>query len=123
MFTHLDPPDLPDLDCITVEGSRRYVTPTGERYPSVTTVTGWSKRKFFAKWRRENPEESKQILEKGNKFHSIVEDYLNNKGEPDRTMRPRESVLSTATRTRSNQQHPSARDDPLESHDGSCGSG
>ena len=85
MFTHLDPPDLPDLDCITVEGSRWYVTPTGERYPSVTTVTGWSKRKFFAKWRRENPEESKQILEKGNKFHSIVEDYLNNKGEPART--------------------------------------
>ena len=83
MFTHLDPPDLPDLDCITVEGSRRYVTPTGERYPSVTTVTGWSKRKFFAEWRKNHPEESKQILEKGNKFHTIIEDYLNNKGEPD----------------------------------------
>ena len=76
MFTHLDPPDLPDLDCITVEGSRRYVTPTGERYPSVTTVTGWSKRKFFAEWRKNHPEESKKILEKGNKFHTIFEDNL-----------------------------------------------
>ncbi len=83
MFTHAPPPDLPDLKCITENGSRKYVTPTGERYPSVTTVTGWSKRQFFAEWRKNNPEESKQILEKGNKFHSIVEDYLNNKGEPD----------------------------------------
>jgi len=83
MFTHTLLPDLPDLKCITEDGSRKYVTPTGERYPSVTTVTGWSKKKFFAEWRKNHPEESKQILEKGNKFHSIVEDYLNNKGEPD----------------------------------------
>tara|TARA_R100001460_G_scaffold23378_2_gene47147 strand:- start:297 stop:986 length:690 start_codon:yes stop_codon:yes gene_type:complete len=83
MFTHAPPPDLPDLKCITENGSRKYVTPTGERYPSVTTVTGWSKRQFFAEWRRKHPEESKQILEKGNKFHTIIEDYLNNKGGPD----------------------------------------
>jgi genome maintenance exonuclease 1 len=47
--------------------------------PSVTTVTGWEKQAFFAKWRKENPKESKRVLSRGNKLHSTIEDYLNNK--------------------------------------------
>jgi genome maintenance exonuclease 1 len=59
------------------EGSRFYKTPNG-KYPSVTTVTGWEKRKFFAEWRKNNPEEAKRTLNRGNKLHSLIEKYLNN---------------------------------------------
>lgn len=60
----------------TPEG-RRYRTPDGV-FPSVTTVTGWKKRKFFSKWRRENPEESKRVLRRGTRLHSIIETYIRN---------------------------------------------
>ena len=62
---------------------RKYKTPVGH-LPSVTTVTGWKKRAFFAKWRRDNPEESKRVLSRGTKLHSIIESYLKNELEPSR---------------------------------------
>lgn len=66
------------LKCITTEGSRYYVSPDGVKYYSVTTVTGFKKKAFFAEWRRKNPTESKRVTSRGNKFHTIIEDYLNN---------------------------------------------
>lgn len=59
---------------------RQYSTPDGV-FPSVTSVTGWAKRKFFAKWRRDNPEESRRILSRGTRVHAIIEDYLHNRVE------------------------------------------
>lgn len=59
------------------DGERFYSTPAGS-YPSVTTVTGWEKRKFFAEWRKNNPEEAKRTTSRGVKLHSLVEKYLNN---------------------------------------------
>ena len=69
---------LPQLKVIETEGKRLYVTPEGNKYPSVTTVTGWKKREFFAEWRKKNPEESKYALQRGNDFHLLIEKYLNN---------------------------------------------
>ena len=66
-----------DLNTVYENGQRFYHTPEGQ-YPSVTTVTGWEKRKFFAKWRAENPAESRRVLSRGNKLHSLIEDYINN---------------------------------------------
>jgi len=75
-----------DHDFVTVDGGinsvetpegRRYTTPEGI-FPSVTTVTGYKKREFFAKWRRENPDESRRVLSRGTRLHSIIEDYLSN---------------------------------------------
>ena len=59
------------------ESGRYYSTPEG-KYPSVTTVTGWEKRKFFAEWRKNNPEEAKRTVNRGNKLHKLIEKYLNN---------------------------------------------
>jgi|TARA_R110001592_G_scaffold8143_1_gene45123 genome maintenance exonuclease 1 len=78
-FNHLETPQLEELKSETTENGRHYFTPTGEKYPSVTTVTGHEKKKFFKEWRKNNPEESKRVLRRGNKFHSIIEDYLQNK--------------------------------------------
>jgi hypothetical protein len=65
------------IETIEINGSRRYKTPAG-LFPSVTTVTGWKKRAFFAKWRRDNPEESKRVLSRGTKLHSLIETYIRN---------------------------------------------
>mgnify|MGYP003123000219 CR=1 FL=1 len=80
LYEHVELPDsIKELKSVTnKDGSRYYETPDGSRYPSVTTVTGWEKRQFFAEWRRKNPKESARVLSVGNGFHKVVEDYLNN---------------------------------------------
>ena len=40
-----------------VDGKRYYVTPTGEKYPSVTSVTGLMNRKGIQEWRKRVGEE------------------------------------------------------------------
>ena len=62
----------------TTESGRVYDI-DGKKYPSVTTVTGFAKQAFFAEWRKNNPKEMTRVLDRGNKLHQCVEDYLNNK--------------------------------------------
>jgi len=69
------------IESVETPNGRRYKTPDGI-FPSVTTVTGWKKRAFFAKWRRDNPEESKRVLSRGTKLHAIIETYLRNSLTP-----------------------------------------
>jgi genome maintenance exonuclease 1 len=57
-------------------GKRFYSTPSGAVYPSVTTVVGWEKNAFFAKWRAENPQESVRVLKRGNDLHKLMEDWI-----------------------------------------------
>ena len=79
-FTHVPTKHtFENLKCVTTEGSRHYVCPDGNKYFSVTTVTGHKKKVFFAEWRRKNPEESKRVCSRGNNLHSLIEDYINNK--------------------------------------------
>lgn len=77
-FKHLEA-SIPSLDIESkeVSGKRFYSTPDGN-FPSVTTVTGWTKRKFFAEWRKNNPQESARVCSRGTKLHSLVETYLLN---------------------------------------------
>lgn len=80
IFRHAFVPVTGDITSSESGTGRRYTTPDGV-FPSVTTVTGWSKRAFFAKWRKNNPEESKRILSRGTRVHAIIEDYLQNRFE------------------------------------------
>ena len=83
-FNHigLDPIEL----CATmVEGKRVYSTPEGDRFPSVTTVisNNAKKKQAIARWReRVGKEKADNVTarstSRGTKYHSIVEDYLNN---------------------------------------------
>lgn len=66
-----------ELEETIQNGSRFYKTPVGI-FPSVTTVVGWEKQKFFSEWRSKNPEESKRVTSRGTKFHKLLENYLNN---------------------------------------------
>lgn len=82
-FNH-KPLVLPELSAETQENGRIYITPSGARYPSVTTVLGLLSKDSIAEWRkRVGDEEANRISRKatslGTAIHKIVEDYLNNK--------------------------------------------
>ena len=77
-FTHVPSDWHPDeMEARSTDSGRVYESPLGH-LPSVTTVTGWKKSKFFAKWRKENPKEAKRTSVRGNNLHAMIEDYLNN---------------------------------------------
>jgi genome maintenance exonuclease 1 len=62
-------------------GKRFYVSPTGDKYPSVTTVTGLLTRDHIKLWReRVGEEEANKIssvaARRGTKMHSLFEQYL-----------------------------------------------
>ena len=76
-FTHITAGVHDEISAVTTDEGRFYQSPKG-RYPSVTTVTGWEKRKFFAEWRKNNRMESKRVLDRGNCLHESIEEYLKN---------------------------------------------
>jgi len=78
-FTHKNVEVISDLLSEDTESGRYYILEGGVKLPSVTTVTGWKKTHIFEKWRRENPKEAKRVTRRGNKIHSVIEDYVNNK--------------------------------------------
>ena len=84
MFTHCPPLKLPELESVTQpDGKRYYVTPSGKRLPSVTTVVGAKKKQAIMEWRKRVGEEeanriSKIATGRGNRVHLLAEKYLNN---------------------------------------------
>jgi hypothetical protein len=68
--------NLPPLQTVEGEEGRTYVTPSGKKLPSVTTVTGFEGRDGIEIWRRKNPREAVRTCDRGNKLHSMMEQYL-----------------------------------------------
>lgn len=89
MFNHCPPKILPDLESVTQsDGKRYYVSPTGVRLPSVTTVVGAQAKQAIMEWRnRVGEEEANKVTRKatnrGTKLHNVCEHYLLNKPLPD----------------------------------------
>lgn len=71
-----------EVKLVSVEGEgagRYYQSPTsGKWYPSVTTVVNHEDAEKWKKWREdpENAKASQMAINRGNKLHSLVEDYL-----------------------------------------------
>ncbi len=83
MFTHCPPMVIENLNTETVNDKRYYVTPSGQRLPSVTTVLGAMKKKEIMAWRRKVGEAeanriSKLATGRGNRVHTLAEKYLLN---------------------------------------------
>jgi genome maintenance exonuclease 1 len=83
MFNYCPPCELPDLYSETINNRRYYTTPSGEKYPSITTVLSSLSRDSIAAWRKKVGEEeanrvSRTASNRGTKIHSIAEAYLNN---------------------------------------------
>lgn len=79
--------DLQTVDLNTIEenGKRFYVNESGEKYPSVTTVTSLLNNDQIKLWRERVGEEyatkvSTRAARRGTLFHAKCEEYLLNKG-------------------------------------------
>lgn len=87
MFNHI-PIEYPTLKRVTSsDGTRVYETPTGNKYPSVTTVTGLLKKDIIQAWRKKvGDEEANKIsstaARRGTRIHTLCEKYLLNETVP-----------------------------------------
>jgi ATP-dependent exoDNAse (exonuclease V) beta subunit len=85
IFNHVKLPELIfEIKQINTETGRRYTTPGGNSYPSITTVLSHSTDKtFLIEWRKKvGEEEANRIVKKsssrGIKLHKVCEKYLLN---------------------------------------------
>ena len=84
MFDHVKTDHyLPELDCETLSSGRTYVTPEGNKYPSITTVLGELSKGGIEAWKKRVGEEtankiSAQASTRGTAVHELAENYLNN---------------------------------------------
>jgi genome maintenance exonuclease 1 len=82
MFIH-EKIELQNLESTNLDGKRLYRTPSGELYPSVTTITGLHSKDAILAWRKRVGEAeankiSGKAANRGTKVHKMCEDYLNN---------------------------------------------
>lgn len=84
MFTHIEmETPLQELKSETTDKGRVYATPTGKKYPSITTVLSLLSRDSIMAWRKRVGEEaankiSTQAGTRGTAVHKLAEDYVNN---------------------------------------------
>jgi len=83
-FNHIKNP-LPydDLESVTTEDGRRYKTPEGKVYPSITTVLKHLSEDSINKWKDKVGEKEAEVVsrraaERGTYVHEMIEKYLNN---------------------------------------------
>jgi len=74
-----------EMNTVTIDGKRYYVTPSGGKYPSATTVISNNSKKqaSLAKWKARIGKEKAQAVSnraagRGTRYHKLVEDYINN---------------------------------------------
>ena len=77
-----------DLEVENSANGRRYLSPEGNKYPSITTVLGVLSKAGIAAWRaRVGEEEANKISHKattrGTAVHDLVEKYLDNEELPE----------------------------------------
>jgi hypothetical protein len=92
MFNHCNV-SLPQLERETIDGVRYYKVPTEEKVlklVSITSVTSYRNRLFFANWRKKVGEEAadkitKQATGRGTDLHTLSENYLLNSTEVPET--------------------------------------
>ena len=76
--------ELPDLNTVTKNGKRHYVTPNGDEYPSVTTVLSVLSDAAIEEWRQRIGEAEAQAISeyasnRGTVLHACLEDYIANR--------------------------------------------
>ncbi len=84
MFNHVPVSELPKLKTENIDKKRYYITPDGNKYPSITTVLSSRNKKGLFEWRKKVGEEvanyvARTAANRGTKVHHMCEDFLNNK--------------------------------------------
>ena len=92
MFKHITH-QFPKLLQENIDGTRLYVTPNGDRYPSVTTVLADYNKKEIMEWRARVGEEqankvSRAATTRGTGVHKALELYIKNEDISSLEMMP-----------------------------------
>lgn len=87
MFTHLTTITPVELKTIENSSGRYYITPTGNKYPSVTTVIGSETKQWLTDWRNmlgpvKADKETKRAGDRGTAVHLMAERFLKNDPNP-----------------------------------------
>lgn len=96
MFYHVNfDREVPKLQQVNEEGTRYYVTPEGNKYPSITTVLAAYNIGHIMEWRKRVGEEeankiSRTASSRGTRIHKLCEDYLDNKEPSFKTLLDKE---------------------------------
>ncbi len=91
---------LPKLEQINEEGNRQYLTSSGVKYPSVTTMLGHFTSQGIMEWRRRvGVEEANRITRqastRGTAFHKVCEKYLLNEQMEFKTPLQKQLFINT----------------------------
>ena len=75
--------ELPDITTESIKGKGFYVTPEGNKYPSITTVLSDRNKEGIIKWRESVGNDvanqvMRQAASRGTAVHTLIENYLNN---------------------------------------------
>jgi len=89
MFNHVTTVELPKLETVNIDKKRFYVTPEGNKYPSITTVLSGRSKQGLMEWRKRVGEDvanhiARTAANRGTKVHHMCEDYLNNNFDEDK---------------------------------------
>ena len=87
MFNHIDV-DIDQLKRKNTENGRRYLTPSGALYPSVTTILSHKSKPYIDAWKKRIGHAaankiSTQAANRGTTIHKLVEHYLNNEEQKE----------------------------------------
>lgn len=122
MFVHSNVPTIEELSDRITNGQRWYTTPTGVKYPSVTTVLGAKEKPWLEDWRqslgpKKAAKETKRCADRGTAVHKLAEDYLNNVENPSKGHDPLNVKLFNQLKIRLNKvNNIRAQEVPLYSH-------
>ena len=90
LFDHVAGLTPIEMSTTMIDGRRYYLTPTGNKYKSVTTVISNNpeKKAGIQRWRnRVGAEEANRISAystgRGNKYHKLVENFINNEHDTE----------------------------------------
>ena len=88
MFNHVQI-SLPEVTTETINRKRFYVTPEGNKYPSITTVLSTRKKEGLFEWRKRVGNDvanyvARTSAARGTKVHHMCEDYLNNEFDEEK---------------------------------------
>jgi genome maintenance exonuclease 1 len=90
LFDHVAGLTPIEMSTTMIDGRRYYLTPTGNKYKSVTTVISNNpeKKAGIQRWRnRVGAEEANKISAystgRGNKYHKLVENFINNEHDTE----------------------------------------
>lgn len=92
MFTHTPVEELKLQVIQSNTVGRLYVTPNGNKYPSITTVLGDGDKPWLTTWRESLGEkraakETKRTADRGEAVHLMIENYLKNDSNPTKNQK------------------------------------